>query len=88
MLKSVIHRAAFLLRPKLVKTKERKSNAIDLLKGINSAKRKLDFDVEQEGEQNERWKRATRSVTVSFFLFSVCLQVFCFSLVTRHRLSR
>lgn len=36
---------------KLAKTKERKSHTIDLLKNINSAKRKSYFDVEQEGKR-------------------------------------
>ena len=65
---------------KLVKTKERKSHAIDLLKGINSAKKKLDFNMEQEGEQKERWKRATRSVTVSFFCFQFVYKCSAFHL--------
>ena len=65
---------------KLVKTKERKSHAIDLLKGINSAKRKLDFDVEQEGEQKERWKRATGSITVSSFCFQFVYKCSAFHL--------
>ena len=65
---------------KLVKTKERKSHAIDLLKGINSAKRKLDFDVEQEGEHKECWKRATQSITVSFFGFQFVYKCFAFHL--------
>ena len=47
---------------KLLKTEERKSHAIHLLKGINSAKRKLHYDMEQQGEHKECWKQATRSV--------------------------
>ena len=67
---------------KLLKRKERKRHATDLLKGLNSAKRKLNYEEKPEEDDDVLWKRTTRSVTVS----SVCLRVW-FSLVTRDLLS-
>ena len=59
---------------KLLKTKERKRHATGLLRGIKSAKRKLNYEEKQEEENEVLWKRTTRSVTVSFFCFQfVCV---------------
>ena len=52
---------------KLLKTKERKRHATDLLKGVKSAKRKLNYEEKREGDDEVVWKRTTTSVTVSFF---------------------
>ena len=41
---------------RLFKTKERKCHAVDLLKGINSVKQKLDYEDRQEEEDKEHWK--------------------------------
>ena len=67
---------------KLLKTKDRKRHATDMLKGVNSAKRKLNYEKKREEDDDVLWKRTTRSVAVSF----VCLRVW-FSLVTRDLLS-
>ena len=67
---------------KLLKRKERKRHATDLLKGVNSAKQKLNYEETREEDDDLLWKQATRSVTVSF----VCLRVW-FSIVTRDLLS-
>ena len=59
---------------KLLKTKERKRHATDLLKGFNSAKRKLNYEEKLEEDDVVLGKRTTRSVTVSFFCFQfVCV---------------
>lgn len=47
---------------KLLKTKERKRHATGVLRGIYSAKRKLNYDEKQEEENEVLWKRTTRSV--------------------------
>lgn len=74
---------------KLLNTRERKGHATDLLKRINSAKRKLDCVEEQEEEHKERWKRTTRSVTVSFFFpFSLFTSVPDFTCNTRPVVTR
>ena len=58
---------------KVLKTKERKRHATDLLKGVNSAKRKLNYEEKLKEDDDLLGKRTTRSVTVSFF----CFQLFC-----------
>ena len=59
---------------KLLKTKERKRHATDLLKGVNSAKRKSNYEEKLEEDEVVLGKRTTRSVTVSFFCFQfVCV---------------
>lgn len=69
---------------KLLKTKQRKRHAKDLLRGIHSAKRKLNYEEKRDEEVEMLCKRTTRSVTVSCFWF---LFVWL-SLVTRDLLSR
>ena len=57
---------------KILKSQQKQVRAINLLKNINSVKRKLELDDEQEKEEKEHWKRRTRSMTVSFpFYFLV-----------------
>ena len=54
---------------KLWNRKERKPHATDLLRGVNSAKWKLNYDEKREEDDDVLWKWTTQSVMVSFLCF-------------------
>ena len=64
---------------KILKSQQKQVRAINLLKNINSVKRKLELDDEQEKEEKEHWKRRTRSMTVSsLFIFLLSFVLFTY----------